>query len=128
MFHTGPPTDEENRQFPMYSKPYDRKYTDANNFLPIPGHGDDMSRRGQAGRSGSQDSPQNTVQPPSRDQHIGHGGGNQMIPKPSTNLTLDVEDLDIPWSDLVLKDRIGAGIYHNLSYPRNKKKPRALDF
>lgn len=119
MFHTGPPTDEENHQFPMYSKPYDRKYTDANNFLPIPGHGDDMSRRGKAGRSGSQDSPQNTVQPPSRDQHIGHGGGNQMIPKPSSNLSLDVEDLDIPWSDLVLKDRIGAGICHNLSDSRN---------
>lgn len=108
---SGPPTDEENRQFPMHSKPYDRKYTDANNFLPILGHGDDMSRRGKAGRSGSQDSPQNTVQPPSRDQHIGHGGGNQMILKSSSKITLDVEDLDIPWSDLVLKDRIGAGSF-----------------
>lgn len=28
---------------------------------------------------------------------------------PSRELTLDVEDLDIPWSDLVLKERIGAG-------------------
>lgn len=28
---------------------------------------------------------------------------------PSRELALDVEDLDIPWSDLVLKERIGAG-------------------
>nr|URM60572.1 serine/threonine-protein kinase CTR1 CTRI [Gymnema sylvestre] len=28
---------------------------------------------------------------------------------PSRELDLDVEDLDIPWSDLVLKERIGAG-------------------
>ncbi|KDP37292.1 hypothetical protein JCGZ_06746 [Jatropha curcas] len=30
---------------------------------------------------------------------------------PSKELTLDVDDLDIPWSDLVLKERIGAGSF-----------------
>lgn len=29
--------------------------------------------------------------------------------RPSRELTLDVEDLNIPWNDLVLKERIGAG-------------------
>lgn len=38
--------------------------------------------------------------------------GGQLYPnKPCKELSLDVEDLDIPWSDLVLKERIGAGIY-----------------
>lgn len=31
--------------------------------------------------------------------------------RPNCELTLDVEDLNIPWSDLVLKERIGAGNY-----------------
>ncbi|KAJ4969967.1 hypothetical protein NE237_003066 [Protea cynaroides] len=31
--------------------------------------------------------------------------------KSSTELSLDVEDLNIPWSDLVLKERIGAGSF-----------------
>ncbi|THG18449.1 hypothetical protein TEA_001596 [Camellia sinensis var. sinensis] len=37
--------------------------------------------------------------------------GGQMVPRqPSKKLSLDVEDLDIPWSDLVLKERIGSVI------------------
>lgn len=37
--------------------------------------------------------------------------GVQLVPsKPSKELTFDIEDLDIPWNDLVLKERIGAGI------------------
>lgn len=37
--------------------------------------------------------------------------GAQLIPgKPSKDFSLDVEELDIPWNDLVLKERIGAGI------------------
>lgn len=35
----------------------------------------------------------------------------QLVPSnPSKEFTLDVEDLDIPWNDLVIKERIGAGI------------------
>ncbi|GFY82708.1 protein kinase superfamily protein [Actinidia rufa] len=38
--------------------------------------------------------------------------GSQMVPiKPSKEISLDVEDLDIPWSDLVLKERIGSGSF-----------------
>lgn len=37
---------------------------------------------------------------------------DQLIPnKPTRELGLDMEDLDIPWSDLVLKEKIGSGIY-----------------
>lgn len=36
-------------------------------------------------------------------------GGQIISSGPSRELSLDVEDLDIPWSDLVLKERIGAG-------------------
>ncbi|XP_061340309.1 serine/threonine-protein kinase CTR1-like isoform X1 [Gastrolobium bilobum] len=38
--------------------------------------------------------------------------GSQLIPsKPTRELALDMEDLDIPWSDLVLKERIGSGSF-----------------
>ncbi|KAK7267903.1 hypothetical protein RIF29_20584 [Crotalaria pallida] len=38
--------------------------------------------------------------------------GNQLIPsKPTRELTLDMEDLAISWSDLVLKERIGSGSF-----------------
>ncbi|KAA8518623.1 hypothetical protein F0562_016097 [Nyssa sinensis] len=38
-------------------------------------------------------------------------GGQLVLKKSSKELMLDVEDLDIPWSDLVLKERIGAGSF-----------------
>lgn len=35
----------------------------------------------------------------------------RLVPgKPSKEFTFDVDDLDIPWNDLVLKEKIGAGI------------------
>ncbi|XP_048321303.1 serine/threonine-protein kinase CTR1 isoform X5 [Ziziphus jujuba] len=38
--------------------------------------------------------------------------GSQLIPsKPTKEFTLDIEDLNIPWCDLVLKERIGAGSF-----------------
>ncbi|XVF55647.1 hypothetical protein PTKIN_Ptkin06aG0053100 [Pterospermum kingtungense] len=38
--------------------------------------------------------------------------GSQVVPcKPSRELALEVDDLDIPWSDLVLRERIGAGSF-----------------
>ncbi|KAF2289763.1 hypothetical protein GH714_038523 [Hevea brasiliensis] len=37
--------------------------------------------------------------------------GQLVSSKTSNELSLDVEDLDIPWSDLVLKERIGAGSF-----------------
>ena len=92
----------------MYLKPYDRKCADVNNFLPIPGHNDDVSRPAKAGR----DSPQNSIQLSTKDPPVGHGGVGPLIPKPSNDLALGIEDLVIPWSDLELKERIGAGIFH----------------
>ncbi|KAE8676507.1 Serine/threonine-protein kinase CTR1 [Hibiscus syriacus] len=38
--------------------------------------------------------------------------GNQLVPgQRSRELALDVDDLNIPWSDLVLKERIGSGSF-----------------
>lgn len=40
--------------------------------------------------------------------------GQKITTGPSRELALDVEDLDIPWSDLVLKERIGAGNFFTM--------------
>jgi serine/threonine-protein kinase CTR1 len=38
--------------------------------------------------------------------------GSQLLSgKTSKELSLDAEDSDIPWNDLVLKERIGAGTF-----------------
>ncbi|XP_027366227.1 serine/threonine-protein kinase CTR1-like isoform X1 [Abrus precatorius] len=38
--------------------------------------------------------------------------GSQLIPNKSTReLALDMEDLDIPWSDLILREKIGSGSF-----------------
>lgn len=38
--------------------------------------------------------------------------GSQLIPsKPTREITFDMEDLAIPWSDLVLKEKIGSGSF-----------------
>ncbi|PON36339.1 Serine/threonine protein kinase [Parasponia andersonii] len=109
----GPTTEEENHQFSMYLKQYERKCPDVNSFLPITGHIDETSQHGNVGQPGIEDIPShNIVQPRTKDAPVGHGEGGQLIPsKPSNKLTLDVEDLDIPWSDLVVKERIGAGSF-----------------
>lgn len=45
----------------------------------------------------------------SKDLRFSESG--QLVPgKPSKEFTFDVDDLDIPWNDLVLKEKIGAGI------------------
>lgn len=44
----------------------------------------------------------------SKDTRFGEGG--QLFPSNSSGFTFDVDDLNIPWSDLEIKDRIGAGI------------------
>lgn len=46
----------------------------------------------------------------SKDQRVIDSG--QVVPtRLDGNLALEVDDFDIPWSDLVLKERIGAGIF-----------------
>lgn len=107
---TGPNTDEEKHRFSMYVKQYERKCPDVISILPTPVHSADSSQHGKAG---VQDTPQNILQPRTIDPTVGHGEGGQLIPsKPSNKLSLDMGDLDIPWSDLVLKERIGAGNLH----------------
>ncbi|KAL5709595.1 non-specific serine/threonine protein kinase [Ranunculus cassubicifolius] len=39
------------------------------------------------------------------------GGSRVASSKSDTELSLDVEDLDIPWDDLILKEKIGAGSF-----------------
>ncbi|KAL3825805.1 hypothetical protein ACJIZ3_021834 [Penstemon smallii] len=45
----------------------------------------------------------------SKDMRFGEGG--QLVPSRPSEFTFDVEDLNIPWSDLDLKERIGAGSF-----------------
>ncbi|CAH1435745.1 unnamed protein product [Lactuca virosa] len=50
--------------------------------------------------------------PSNQIQRFETSGQSQSQPhKDRGNFTMDVEDLDIPWSDLVLKERIGAGSF-----------------
>ncbi|KAK8685569.1 hypothetical protein V6N13_041569 [Hibiscus sabdariffa] len=43
---------------------------------------------------------------------MGDAKNIQLVPhKPRKEVTLEVDDLDIPWSDLLLNDRIGAGSF-----------------
>ncbi|KAL8526273.1 hypothetical protein ACS0TY_015481 [Phlomoides rotata] len=45
----------------------------------------------------------------STDTRFGEGG--QLFPSNSSGFTFDVDDLNIPWSDLVIRERIGAGSF-----------------
>ncbi|KAK4392100.1 Serine/threonine-protein kinase CTR1 [Sesamum angolense] len=47
--------------------------------------------------------------PANRDARFGKGG--LLVPSTSAELGFDAEDLKIPWSDLVLKETIGAGSF-----------------
>lgn len=49
---------------------------------------------------------------PSKDSMFSEGG-QLLSGKTSKEFSLDAEDSDIPWSDLVLKERIGAGTFRN---------------
>lgn len=44
-----------------------------------------------------------------RSKDIRFGEGGQSIASKTSEYTFEVDDLNIPWSDLVLKERIGAG-------------------
>lgn len=53
--------------------------------------------------------------------------GNQLVPsKKSRELVLEVDDLDIPWGDLVLRERIGSGIF--LSFLSNMYIFNRIDY
>ncbi|KAL6145730.1 hypothetical protein ACLB2K_056415 [Fragaria x ananassa] len=126
---------EDNKGFSMYPK---QKFTDGNNLFLDSSLDDDTSmhvddRSPQLLKS--YNPSQNIVHqqtmlkdqiPLKRIPPIGHrdisrldtsrdsrfGEGLQVVPgKPNKELTFDVDDLDIPWSELALKERIGAGSF-----------------
>ncbi|XP_022747277.1 serine/threonine-protein kinase CTR1-like [Durio zibethinus] len=134
----GATMDEENPGFSLYPKKIDKIGTGRNNLVQISSIMDDISQlplppkiaRPTAHDRDSQYS-QSIIQsknPLKRISPIGHRDllratgdatkdlrfveGSQLIPsKPSRELALEVDDFDIPWSDLVLKEKIGAGSF-----------------
>ncbi|XVE61543.1 hypothetical protein DITRI_Ditri06bG0049100 [Diplodiscus trichospermus] len=63
---------------------------------------------------GHRDAPVLVMSDPMRDatKDSRFAEGSQLVPsKPSRELALEVDDLDIPWSDLVLRERIGSGSF-----------------
>lgn len=145
---TGSAVEEDN----MYPKHFDRKSTEGKNLISSLS-GDTSAHAKIPRTSGDDRNPQlfNPLQnilhtPPVVNDpiplkcmpHVGHRDGPrvdtitdsrfvegvQLVPsKPSRELGFDIEDLDIPWSDLIIKERIGAGISNIM----NMKSSYALD-
>lgn len=135
---TVPAADEGDCKLSIYPKQYESKSTEGDNFILITGAKDGHSQScvnlfpqpgakdGDSQLFQSCDPAQSVIRSPTvaKDPNIGRRDalrdsvnstmfleGSQLLPsKPSKELGLDVEDLDIPWSHLVLKERIGAGI------------------
>ncbi|XWS59541.1 hypothetical protein CRYUN_Cryun08bG0131000 [Craigia yunnanensis] len=114
----GTTMDEENPGFSLYPKKLDKIGTDRNNLVQISSNMDDISQLPL---------PPNVSRPTAHDrdsqysQSIIHSKNIIKDPlkrispigpsKPSRELALEVDGLDIPWSDLVLRERIGAGSF-----------------
>ncbi|GMJ02935.1 SUGAR-INSENSITIVE 1, CONSTITUTIVE TRIPLE RESPONSE 1 [Hibiscus trionum] len=112
----GATTDEENFRFSLYPNKLDKIGTERNKLVQISSNMDGISPFPQ---------PPNIARPTSHDRDSQYsqpmGGvakdsrfteGSQLVPsKPSRELALEVDDLDIPWDDLVLRERIGAGSF-----------------
>lgn len=121
----------------MYPKQIDQKCSEEDSFLLITGQNDDASLLGKVSQPVAKDRDSQLFKTCNPAQNILHSTamvkdpaigrrevmrvessknsrlfeGKQLIPsKPSKDLTLDIDDLDIPWCDLELKERIGAGI------------------
>ncbi|KAK9921163.1 hypothetical protein M0R45_029686 [Rubus argutus] len=111
---TGSAADEGSKGFSMYPKQFDRKFTDGNNLLLVSSPNDDTSMHVEDCIPLKRISPVGRRDVSSLDtsKDSRFGEGVQQVPsKPSNELTLNVGDLDIPWSDLVLKEKIGAGSF-----------------
>ncbi|KAF3441720.1 hypothetical protein FNV43_RR15635 [Rhamnella rubrinervis] len=134
---TGPAANEGDCKFSMYPKQLDRKSTEGDSFILITGRIEDTSLLGKVNQPGAKDGDaelfkpynpaQNIVHPMTvvKDPAIGRRDalrdsikssrlpeGSQLVSsKPSNELNLDIDDLDIPWNDLDLKERIGAGSF-----------------
>lgn len=138
MFVTGAAVDGDAGQI-------DRNNIERNSAVPSPSDHDEISRlpvppirkkgHDKDCQLTSVYNPQNILSSTNMDRDmahmnlvrpVGHGdigndmrfleGGSQLVPaKTSRDLALDIEDFDIPWEDLVLKERIGAGNPYVLS-------------
>ncbi|KAF5737482.1 serine/threonine-protein kinase CTR1 [Tripterygium wilfordii] len=119
---------QEDPGFSLYPKQYDKMGRDRNNNVQIPSNSDEIPRlppQVRVGLPGDQvgdsrllnskdmikDFPLNPIHGPpiltSSDQRVDAAKDFRF----SEEISLDVEDLDIPWSDLVVKERIGAGSF-----------------
>ncbi|XP_070665012.1 serine/threonine-protein kinase CTR1 isoform X4 [Malus domestica] len=98
----GSAVDEDN----IHPKKFDRKSTEGKNL--ISNLSGDTSAHAKIPRtSGHRDGPRVDTITGSRFVE-----GVQLVPsKPSRELGFDIEDLDIPWSELIIKERIGAGSF-----------------
>ncbi|CAN6719790.1 unnamed protein product [Malus baccata var. baccata] len=98
----GSAVDEDN----MYPKQFDRKSTEGKNLVSsFSGYTSAHAKIPET--SGHRDGPKVDTITDSRFVE-----GVRLVPsKPSKELALNVGNLDIPWSDLVIKDKIGAGSF-----------------
>ncbi|KAM1320682.1 hypothetical protein ACFX2I_013713 [Malus domestica] len=99
---SGSAVDEDN----MYPKQFDRKSTEGKNlFSSFSGYTSAHAEIPET--SGHRDGPKVDTITDSRFVE-----GVRLVPsKPSKELALNVGNLDIPWSDLVIKEKIGAGSF-----------------
>lgn len=132
--------DEEKPGFSLYPKKHNKIGTDRNNLANISNNMNDISQLPLRDSQYPQSiiHSKNIIRDPlNRISPIGHldvpalglsdpmgdttrdlrfAEGSQLVPsKPSRNLAFEVDDLDIPWSDLDLRERIGAGSFWSLS-------------
>ncbi|KAH8505787.1 hypothetical protein Peur_044891 [Populus x canadensis] len=104
---TGTVHDGEAPGFSMYPKKTDRTDSEISNHVQLPSNSNEIS---QSPLPPKVSRISNHVQLPSKDSMFSEG--SQLLSgKTSKELSLDGEDSDIPWNDLVLKERIGAGSF-----------------
>ncbi|VFQ75062.1 unnamed protein product [Cuscuta campestris] len=117
---------------PICTKQTDTDYIDRTSCMPSSSNQDDISRlplppanarrrvRDKESQYAEIYNPSNLFSPPNigidkhpppKVQSDPRLDSHLVSRKPSKDLALDVEDLDIPWSDLVLKEKIGAGSF-----------------
>ncbi|XP_077241223.1 protein kinase superfamily protein [Tasmannia lanceolata] len=126
---------QEDATDPSFPKHIDRKYMDAKNLIPFSSDNDehgqppkpynqriaqrnplDEDSHMQKWHTASQNcgAQQCLVEesiPPIFIQRHDHRDIPPILAKSESKTSLDVDDLDIPWSDLVLKERIGSGSF-----------------
>ncbi|KAK8280233.1 hypothetical protein V6Z12_D09G162300 [Gossypium hirsutum] len=110
----GTTRDDENPGFSLNPKKLGKIGTERNNLVQISSNMDDISQLPL---------PPNIAQPTAYNRVFSDvlrdaakdsrfAKGSQLVPhKPRKKVALEVGDLDIPWSDLILKERIGAGSF-----------------